>query len=79
MDTRLIDEELASAKLLQHKLLPVLRHGQWFNPQQVTDTLERVPRTLRYQGRKRGQGERPDGMCTKLVGMQQVGQQGAQR
>ncbi|PNH11894.1 hypothetical protein TSOC_001213 [Tetrabaena socialis] len=52
VDTKRIDELLASATALEHAMLPVLRYGGHFDPEQVTRTLQRVPRMMRYQQRK---------------------------
>ncbi|KXZ46870.1 hypothetical protein GPECTOR_40g604 [Gonium pectorale] len=56
VDTNHIDALLSSSTVLQHALIPVLQYGNLFDPEQVTRTLQRVPRMLRYQLRKRSHG-----------------------
>ncbi|KAG2495290.1 hypothetical protein HYH03_006563 [Edaphochlamys debaryana] len=52
VETNHINALLESATVLEHAALPVLQYGAWFDPEQVTRTLQRVPRMLRYQQRK---------------------------
>ncbi|GFR42112.1 hypothetical protein Agub_g2955 [Astrephomene gubernaculifera] len=52
VDTNKINALLESATLLEHAAVPVLKYGAWFDPEQVTRTLQRVPRMVRYQRRK---------------------------
>ncbi|GIL77135.1 hypothetical protein Vretimale_3194 [Volvox reticuliferus] len=52
VDTNHINAVLESATLLEHAAIPVLQYGAWFDPEQVTRTLQRLPRMLRYQRRK---------------------------
>ncbi|GLI59552.1 hypothetical protein VaNZ11_001455 [Volvox africanus] len=52
VDTNHINAVLESATSLDHAAIPVLQYGAWFDPDQVTRTLQRLPRMLRYQRRK---------------------------
>jgi hypothetical protein len=59
VDTNTINALLESATLLEHAAIPVLQYSEWFDPEQVTQTLQRVPRMLRYQRRKCSKGTGP--------------------
>ncbi|GLC37423.1 hypothetical protein PLESTB_001587600 [Pleodorina starrii] len=52
VDTKHINSLLDSATRVEHAAIPVLQYGAWFDPEQVTRTLQRLPRMLRYQRRK---------------------------
>lgn len=71
MDTNHINALLSSATALEHAAVPVLRYSAWFDPEQVTRTMQRVPRMLQYQRRKGRRGEAP------LLGLAGAGERGA--
>eukprot|EP00198_Chlamydomonas_reinhardtii_P006271 XP_001695607.1 predicted protein [Chlamydomonas reinhardtii] len=64
VDTNHINALLSSATALEHAAVPVLRYSAWFDPEQVTRTMQRVPRMLQYQRRK---GRRAAGEGAELA------------
>lgn len=57
VDTNQVNDLLQKAVILEHAALPITQYGQFFNPEQTTSTLRRLPKLMWAQQGRVAKGE----------------------